>query len=87
MLPNSTVDAPFYVVCDHCNGRVLERAFVDGELCLKCGGCGQILITSTAPYKPLSKSQIVVREMAWILVGGAAAGFVILALLHWFHLL
>jgi len=81
------VDAPFYVVCDRCNGRPLERAFENGELCLKCGGCGRIVITTTKPYTPMSVSQRATRQMAWVLFGATAASLLIIALLHWFKLI
>jgi len=78
------VDAPFYVVCDRCNGRPLERAFENGELCLKCGGCGQIVVTTV---RPQTVSQRATRQMAWILFGATAASLLIIALLHWFKLI
>jgi hypothetical protein len=78
---NPSPNEPYSVACDGgCNGR----GYVGHLICTKCLGSGRIVIY---PSKSFTISQQAVRQMFWILVGGAAAGFIILALLHWFHLL
>lgn len=73
-------NAPFKVTCDQCHGK----HFLGGLLCAKCRGDGFILVT---PVSQLTTSQIVVRQMAWILLGVGIALSVIVGLLWWFRIL
>ena len=66
----------YKVMCDRCRGSRRE----DGQLCPKCQGEGEIIISQ----EELTISQRAAKELALILLAVLVAGVVIGCGLHWF---